>query len=354
MPPACREFFFVSKLADYTQSYTHRTCNRPGRKCYDRQCSIECRKRWAKRESWVLCDQLRQYKRDGSRVYFGTINFGIRLPPKQARGIVKEFHDRISTIGKWRWYLEPTPTDSRKVHVHFVLISDAGSEAVADSVKRFWSEAMGPLYDRSRSRAVCTRAFSIKRVSRYITGCTKDKASRPLIRRGLGIRTCGGSLRFFPASVEDRHRELTRHHKAWQLAKQDGDILDHPTIDHYLAVADASYAASRQPVPSLQDGYILDWLASQAPAVDGSEGVRYLIQDNSHPTAPETAPANPTADPVNPAAVAGESSFDALWHRPINPDAPSLPAGWIESPANGLAATESDEPADVRPHGPSP
>jgi hypothetical protein len=65
----------------------------------------------------------------------------------------------------------------------------------------------------------------------------------PLLATGVKLARVGGSRGFFRKPLADLNKVLCRQTHAMELAAIDADILDHPTLDHYVQRADDLYRA---------------------------------------------------------------------------------------------------------------
>jgi hypothetical protein len=270
------------------------TCHCGKRRCCDPKCSFDGRKEWARRQAIVLNNHLLKCRRQGQMVYFGTCNFSGPVYPKDAAQIVAKFQ-KLLTSREWavRWYMEASPADTTTVHIHFVLLTY--EQIAKDTIQAMWRQARG----ESRQLDVDLQpARSCKAVAQYITGHDQGKYCAPLLDRGLGIRTCGGSRKFFPMSIDERYKEISRNYKAFMEFANDPDMcaMVQSGADlqaHYLAKIDEEYeqyldhAFDRRPRLPVED-----WFAIFAPAATGAN-----TQDNSTAQEQEKNPETPPSTP---------------------------------------------------------
>ena len=274
----------------------------------------------------MLNNHLRKCRKQGMTVYFGTLNFSGPVYPKEAAKTVTKFQQLLKPFGQWRWYMETTPADTTTIHIHYVLTSyDRVPEA---TIRSLWHKAKGTSNQRDVNHQ---SARSCKAVSEYITGHDQRKYRVPLFDRGLGVRTCGGSRHFFPMSVDERYKEISRNFKAFIEFKEDPDMWQHVQsgIDlhaHYLAVVDSQYEA------------YLDH------AFDRRATVKLPDEDWSTVFAPTTAPtAQVTAQAPTGANIQDNSTPSVGNHEePPQPLAPRCPGGPPQSPLNTRYSPQPD------------
>jgi hypothetical protein len=144
-------------------------------------------------------------------------------------------------------------------------------------------------------------------VCRYITGATHAKYRAPLIAKGLGVQTTGGTQGFHGGPWHDVYKEIARHYAAFLIAASDPDIIEvarretgpHGVERYYLSVADRQHRQRLEESygrvnPVFYDGDILDHISPTATEIYGKN----LIEGSQESTPEPRKPSSPTATEI--------------------------------------------------------
>lgn len=207
-------------------------------KCYDRRCSCESDRNWAKREAVCLRDVLGRAIDDGQFIRCG--NMRLPVDADSIKATLSRFGRSLKTAGmKWRYYIEWGKNIG--LHIHFITI---GREALTKAqIKTMWEDAIGQSAD-----VYFAAVQGIVRIARYVTGDCEAKNNRPIFQRRIPITLCGGSDKFYPMPIAKLHQHLSHVAHAWALAENDPDLFEHlpQGFAYYLDKAEREHLLAKE------------------------------------------------------------------------------------------------------------
>ena len=192
--------------------------------CNDHRCSLECRRRWAKREAQLMQAASRQWwAKGGYRLYSVTLKVEQAISTDDHLDIRRRFLDYIRAMGMQ--FQAVSEIDKQNwIHNHGILIAPSQAKNPVELVKDGWKRAAGELPTRVSMEEV----GDLCKWTRY---CVKDNGKRTLLfvrakdnpsRKRFALSW--GTRGFYPVSkgkLSETIRDANWLRRA--LARQDDD-----------------------------------------------------------------------------------------------------------------------------------